>query len=83
MKVKRNKLIITLLVITIVICITVFFLVWNGVIILNGIYAEKYPVKGIDVSSYQGEIDWEILSNQNISFAYIKATEGSSYEDDK
>ncbi|MCL2859370.1 MAG: DUF4163 domain-containing protein [Oscillospiraceae bacterium] len=40
-------------------------------------------MRGVDVSSYQGDIDWSILSKQNISFAYIKATEGSSLVDDK
>ena len=38
---------------------------------------EKYPVRGIDVSEYQGEIDWQVLSGQDIAFAFIKATEGS------
>lgn len=60
-----------------------FFLVWNGVIILNGFSSEKYPVKGIDVSSYQGEINWEELSRENISFVFIKATEGSSLVDNR
>ena len=42
---------------------------------------DSYPVRGVDVSSYQGEIDWQVLSEQDIDFAYIKATEGSSYKD--
>ncbi len=33
------------------------------------------------MSSYQGAIDWETISSQNIDFAFIKATEGSSYVD--
>jgi lysozyme len=33
------------------------------------------------VSSYQGEIDWNILAGQNIKFAFIKATEGSGFVD--
>lgn len=41
----------------------------------------KYPIRGVDVSHYQGDIDWSVLSEQGISFAYIKATEGSSHED--
>ena len=61
--------------------IVAFALVWNGIIILNDIYSYKYEIKGVDVSSYQGEIDWNILSSQNISFAFIKATEGSSFVD--
>ena len=42
---------------------------------------ETYPVRGVDVSSYQGEIDWQVLSGQGIQFAFIKATEGSSLVD--
>jgi len=40
-----------------------------------------YPVRGIDVSSYQGSIDWDTLADQGIAFAFIKATEGSSHVD--
>lgn len=42
---------------------------------------EKYPVFGVDVSNYQGVIDWELIDNQNVDFAFIKATEGSGYVD--
>ena len=56
-------------------------LVWNGIIKLNNPSADQYPVRGVDVSSYQGEIDWYVLSSHNISFAFIKATEGSSFVD--
>lgn len=42
---------------------------------------EKYAIHGIDVSSYQGKIDWQLVKNMHedsvhISFAFIKATEG-------
>ncbi len=38
------------------------------------------PYDGIDVSSYQRDIDWETVSrDKNIQFVYIKATEGSTY----
>lgn len=58
-----------------------FFLLWNGIILLNNPSMTEYPVRGVDVSSYQGEIDWKTLSSQNLSFAFIKATEGSSFVD--
>lgn len=58
-----------------------FALVWNGVILLNNPSPEKYPVRGVDVSAYQGEIDWQTLAAQDISFAFIKATEGSTFAD--
>ena len=40
-------------------------------------------MRGIDVSHYQGVIDWQTLSEQNIRFAFIKATEGSSTVDER
>jgi len=78
---KKVKIILTILLVTVILCALFFYLVWNGHIILNGFSANKYPVKGIDVSSYQGEINWQELSKENISFAFIKATEGSSFVD--
>ena len=42
---------------------------------------EPYPVKGVDVSEHQKDIDWKGLASEDISFAFIKATEGSSYVD--
>lgn len=65
------------------ISIVFFLFVYNGFIILNQFSANKYPVKGVDVSFYQGEIDWQTLAEQDIHFAFIKATEGSSFTDPK
>jgi len=62
-------------------CLIFIILVWNGIILLNGSSADQFEIKGVDVSSYQGDINWDILSAQNISFAFIKATEGSSHVD--
>lgn len=42
---------------------------------------EKYPVRGVDVSKHQGDIDWEVLAGQDLDFAYIKATEGADKKD--
>lgn len=39
--------------------------------------AHKMPVQGIDVSYFQGDIDWKEVSRAGIKFAYIKATEGA------
>lgn len=41
----------------------------------------QYPVRGVDVSAWQGEIDWEVLAGQGLRFAFLKATEGSSFTD--
>ncbi len=40
-------------------------------------------LKGVDISSYQADVDMKSLSNQGVRFAYIKATEGSSHVDEK
>lgn len=56
-------------------------LVWKKVLVPNTLPAGRYPVTGVDVSSYQGKIDWQVLAGEGISFAYIKATEGSSFVD--
>ena len=64
-------------------CLLLFFLFWNGVLQLNNPSPSQYPVRGVDVSSYQGEIDWDILSGQGIQFAFIKATEGSGFVDER
>lgn len=38
-------------------------------------------IDGIDVSSHQGDINWEkVTANDDIRFAYIKATEGETYQ---
>lgn len=50
-------------------------------------YPEGYEIHGIDISHYQGEIDWEQLKNAMIEgcpvrFIIIKSTEGASRLDD-
>lgn len=64
------------------ICILFAFLIYNGYILLNNPSAGDYPVRGADVSRYQGEIDWHTFSENGISFVFIKATEGSKHTDE-
>lgn len=62
------------------------FYVWgvlNGWFFLNHPSPGTYPVRGVDVSHYQGTVDWDVLAAQDIEFAYIKATEGSSHTDER
>lgn len=58
--------------------VTPLILIFCGVLHVNNPDLEVYPMVGVDVSSYQGAIDWETLASQGIQFAFIKATEGSS-----
>jgi len=34
---------------------------------------------GLDVSSYQGNVDWSSVKNNGATFDYVKATEGTTY----
>ncbi|HET9381954.1 MAG TPA: GH25 family lysozyme [Streptomyces sp.] len=36
---------------------------------------------GVDISHYQGSINWSAVRNAGIEFAWMKATEGTSYKD--
>ena len=47
-----------------------------------------YKIHGIDISHYQGEVDWKRLKQTRqgqfpIQFIFMKATEGGDYSDDK
>lgn len=47
----------------------------------------NYEVHGIDISHYQGKIDWELLTHNReaqfpIHFIFLKATEGGDHGDD-
>lgn len=39
---------------------------------------ERY---GVDVSNHQGKIDWDLVADDGIDFAYVKATEGQYWVD--
>lgn len=39
------------------------------------------PIAGIDVSKWQGPIDWQLVKESGIRFVIIKATEGTNYVD--
>ena len=43
----------------------------------------EYDVHGVDVSKYQGNIDWEAVKDAGVAFAFIKATEGGDAADSK
>ena len=40
-----------------------------------------YPIQGIDVSKYQGNVDWNAVADSGVKFAWIKATEGGDHVD--
>lgn len=77
MKVKRTVILLAAVLFILSAC----FLIVTKKISVTPIFAAQYPVRGVDVSHYQGTVDWRKLEEQQIAFAYIKATEGSSHVD--
>ncbi len=43
----------------------------------------RYGIVGVDISSHNGEIDFEALAAEGFSFVIIKATEGGTFKDRK
>jgi lysozyme len=62
--------------------LTLMLLLYTGTIWPNALLASKYSVRGLDVSSYQGQVDWKsVTQTGQYSFVFIKATEGKNYQD--
>jgi lysozyme len=45
--------------------------------------ASKRAIKGIDVSQWDGTIDWKMVASAGKKFAFVKATESTSFIDPK
>ena len=58
-------------------------MVYFGLLRFNYPAHEEYPVRGIDVSHHQGDIDWEALKGEDLRFVFMKATEGGDFKDRK
>ena len=83
MRVRKKKIVIIISTIAIALLLVMVTLVLTKVVKVNALLIGDYSVRGIDVSHYQGDIDWAKLQEQDVKFAYIKATEGSKSVDDK
>lgn len=57
--------------------------IYSGLWIPNQPTLNQFPVRGVDVSAHQGEIDWNAVARSGIQFAYLKATEGGDFRDVK
>jgi len=80
---KKSKITIAILGGIIILVTAICILLYNGILWFNNPSKTEFPVRGADVSAYQGVIDWTVLSKQGIQFAYVKATEGSSFVDER
>lgn len=41
----------------------------------------KYPIRGIDISSHNGIVDFKKVANDGYAFVFIKASEGADFRD--
>lgn len=78
---KKRKTFVYSIIFLISVLLLTILLWYQGIIIPNASNAKHYPVKGVDVSAYQGDIEWEQFQEQGLKFAFIKATEGSTFVD--
>ena len=76
---KKKIAAVTVLLVFILFCIIAALFYFQ---VPNMVIAREYSHRGIDVSHYQGDIDWESIEKQGVEFVYIKATEGSSHVDE-
>ena len=60
-----------------------FLLVKTKRLQVNRWIVSDKDVVGVDISEYQADVDMQKLASQGISFVYMKATEGSSFEDSR
>ena len=85
---KSLKKLLTLLIIFVtaaaVVFLSVFLLAKQKKIFINKWFVdESSSTIGADVSAYQADVDMNKLKEQNIQFLYIKATEGSTLQDER
>ena len=79
---KRRRVVLWLITLGILaILIDLIVLLYTGRIWFNSPARKEYPVQGITVSSLQGSINFNALEIENVSFAYIKSSEGRNLKD--
>ena len=77
-----GRLLLVLLILAAAALAALALLRWRGLILLpHETDPDQWEIFGVDVSSYQGEVDWSALAEQGVDFAFVKATEGSMLQD--
>ncbi|MCD7740957.1 MAG: hypothetical protein LUI06_01965 [Ruminococcus sp.] len=79
----RRLMIFTAIFCVVVILLNIAFYYYRGQIWFNEPRKRDYPVRGAVVDEELGEIDWEVMSQQTISFTYIRATKGTTTVDEQ
>ena len=59
------------------------YLLWRGIVRFNYPSEAAFPIRGIDVSHHQGQVNWSAVAADGIHFTYIKASEGEFFKDQR
>ena len=59
----------------------ILLLLLISILLIPSVTSNNSYVKGIDVSHWQGNIDWKKVYEAGYRFAFVKATEGVSFKD--
>jgi len=62
-------------------CVAAYVSLQEGWLRFNYPSLQRYPIRGIDVSHHQGEVDWTAVRGDGVLFVYLKATEGGDFVD--
>lgn len=83
---KRHTvaIVVTIIVALLVVsAVALYGLLKAKVIEINPLFIKSTDVVGVDISSYQANVDMEKLADEGMSFVYVKATEGSTSVDER
>jgi lysozyme len=56
-------------------------LFYFGMVYVSNPDRQQFPIRGIDISSHQHQIDWNRFTGTEVNFVLIKATEGGDFKD--
>ncbi|MDO4804087.1 MAG: GH25 family lysozyme [Lachnospiraceae bacterium] len=81
---KYWKMLLAVIIILLAVFLTVFGLAKAKKVFINKWFVnEKKSTIGVDLSSYQADVDMNMLKAQGIAFVYVKASEGSTHQDER
>jgi len=66
-----------------VLIVGAMLLIGFGALLPSSVRAGSSEIKGIDVSHWQGDINWNSVASAGYKFAFCKATQGVGYTDPK
>lgn len=76
-----KKVIISLGIAGILLILFLFISLYMGFLRFNYPDKKQFPIRGIDISHHQKDINWEKLQTEHLQFVFIKATEGGDLKD--